>query len=311
MPETIRTMVYGQTRTILDLLKVMDEEDPIMGHDDVYERVRYYIHGHVQFGGDVTEFACCLLRHWDWTKDGHGRIDLAALEEALMDKNGQRFFVKTRADEVYWRYCVAKLIHYIELLNEFRRYTDWKEIESDIRATLPYITCGGILDFFSVSYSMLNDTLWTINRHWDKVSDNGRLSSEKLEKLFFKDFQKMVSTFGLEPTVNRAYSYQGCHPDWLVPTGVVGPLLFRTEDGRFDVRCGSAAPIWADTFELRYAFELLRQNEDYVEIGSFYVPVRDFTLPVYHHVMGKVRFDSPDKQKSFILDLLQDRNKEN
>ena len=309
MPETLRTMVYGQTRTFIDIMKVMNDDQPIMDIEELNNRLIEYFYKHVRyFGADVTGFACQLLRNWNRTGENDNGINLSDLEEALLDNTGMKYFARTNADEVYCRYCVAKLIHYIELLNEFRRYSSWQEIETDLHETLPDVSCGGVHDFFLVSQFMLSDTLREIEFHWEDVSENKQLSNEKLEEVFFKDFQKMIDTYGMDGTIRKAYTYQGCHPDWLIPESVVGPFLFKTEDGGYEVRCGPH-PMSADTFELRYAIRLLRQCKEYREVGSFYVPIRDFTLPVYHHYRGKIHFKTPDEKASFVHDLLRDCNR--
>lgn len=296
-------MVYGQTRTFIDILKAMNEKTPLKNDYDALNLLTDYISGQARLVGDVTDFACLLLRNWGTTKENQKGINLAELEEALLDKSGKEYFARTGADEIYCRYCVSKLIHYIELLNEFRRYSSWQEIENDLRMTLTDTSCGGSRDFFSVSRRMLYETCWTIERRWDDVSENEHLSNEKLEKVFFKDFQDMVGRYGLDGTIGRAYTYQGCHPDWLIPDSVVGPFYFRTEDGDYRLRCGSH-PMGADVFELRFASTLLRQSEDYVEKEHFFVPVRDFTLPVFHLYHGKVQFDNEEEKGEFIRSLL-------
>ena len=307
IPESLRPLVYGQTRTFIDLLKVMNEEDPIKDQNDVFRRLMEYIDGHRRIGGETARLACWLIRNWvGSTKSGEG-LNLERLEAALTNKAGKRYFEKTDADRVYYRYCVAKLIHYIQFLNEFRRYIDWEEVEADLRATLLKDPCAEFTDgrYLLVSDRMLRETCWTVAEHWDEVTENGRLSNEKLEKVFFKDFQEMVESIGLDRTIEEAYTYQGCHPDWLIPQKVVGPFLMKSPNGTYDMRCGSS-PGGGSVFEMRAAAGLLSNSKDFIHVKGYLVPIQDYSLPVYHTSMGKIHFATQVQKNVFINRLQMD-----
>lgn len=310
MPESLKCLVHGQTRTLVDILKAMNEESPILDAYDARERLRSFVSSHLRSGDSVARFVIRLIFRWlSWNRTIIGKgINLDGLEESLSKDGGDAFLMESQANKVYFDYCVSKLVSYIKFLNEFRRYTSTEQIKEDLQATIGFVSgCSsncrnGAEYFFGFSRPMLFDILWTIERNQDRLFPSGKgLLNEELERLFFCDYAEKVDSLGFERAIKEVFRPVGCHSEWLSTVDVIGPRLLEVRDGEYEIMCGSGHPLGRDSFMLHFAMPLLASDSKYQYKNGYFVPKEDFSLPVYHEWQGrKLSFINQEEKEAFI-----------
>jgi hypothetical protein len=71
---------------------------------------------------------------------------------------------------------------------------------------------------------------------------------------------------------------------------------------------------WTNTsFEMKFAREILERDKNYMCVdtdwrGALYLPLSDYTLPVYSLQLGKMHFESQEEKIKFIEDHKTGRN---
>lgn len=308
MPDALKCLVHGQTRTLVDILKAMNEDKPILNAYDARERLELYVSSHLRSGDSVAHFVIRLLFRWLYYKEANGEgINLENLEESLSTSGGDAFYKDSDVDKVYYEYCVAKIVDYIKFLNEFRRYTNKEQIIDDLHSTIGFISgcssnCRGDSDyFFGFGRHMIGELLWEIERNEEKLFRPGvGLSNEELERLYFTEYAEKVDSLGFENAIKEVFRGDGCHSEWLSTVNVIGPHLLEVREGEYEIMCGAGNPFGRDAFALRFAAPLLANDPKYHYCGSYFVPIEDYSLPVYHEWRGKLSFRSQAEKEEFI-----------
>jgi hypothetical protein len=64
---------------------------------------------------------------------------------------------------------------------------------------------------------------------------------------------------------------------------------------------------------MKFASEILDKDDNYVRVetdwrGVIYLPVSDYTLPVYSKYIGRLHFDSHEEKMNFIKEHKSIRN---
>lgn len=321
---------YGQVQTLCDIIKVLNEQKhyTCVGemNDDINKVMDRYCRRGTISARTRHYINSGLLEHLDLFKEG--TLDFEALKTTLLialyrhqDDDIEK--VMTRRD-------VAKLIHIISYLNDFRRYTSGKEIQTDL---IEHVF-SDTLSHGDLSKDYLNDKMfrsaplgghaypyftffWALDEFWDKVSVDEILDNQKLQTIMIDKYQQDVAEYGIAKVVSENYEQDSsCHPEVYCPKHgeYYGPVLVSVEDERkFIESCGEGkGPNSSDDyFEFRVASSLLAIDPKYTEIGTdkdfwdhYYVPKQDFTLPVYGN-MGKVYFNNQIEKESFIRKLLE------
>ena len=143
VPQELLTMMHGQIRTLIDLLKELNKETPIKDSDDARSRLTEIVERNVRYGDEFAFMAMrtiwCLMSQYE--QEGTP-IDLDKLEKDMFlfhDKNG--FFLKKNIESIFYSYSVRKMIKYIQFLNDFRRYKSYEDIREDLRS-IPVSHCS-------------------------------------------------------------------------------------------------------------------------------------------------------------------------
>ena len=315
MPKAVRDMLYGQTRTLVDILKEMNKREPITDPEMAIRQLGEFLERNQRYG-DETAFMAqrtiwCLLSQY--RQEGLP-FDLDRLEKDMYEfHEGHNLWVDS-VDKVYYKYCVAKIIRYVSFLNTFRRYKDFEQIDHDIQ-TVDNNHCGeNTRDYF---FGMDMHMFWMFQRgvknNADEIFKDGHLDNEALEKVFFMNHQELLDTLGIDRMIEQQYGQVGCHPDIQAPKGkLVGPVYRLNSEGRYDVSCnGTYRPCRGQTwFETTKAKELLESSQDYKVVVDgyykYYVPVRDYTLPVISELYGIMEFPGERAKRRFIQRLNSD-----
>ena len=56
--------------------------------------------------------------------------------------------------------------------------------------------------------------------------------------------------------------------------------------------------------ELLKWLKLLKKDDNYAEVSRYYIPKRDYTLPVFDYHRGRMEFDSEEEKAAFIKEVL-------
>lgn len=322
VPQELLTMMYGQVRTLIDLLKALNKQEPIKSRDDARERLAKIIERNVRYGDDYAFMALrtiwCIMSKYE---DKGSKVDIEQLEKDMLSFHDGGEYLKTRdIFHILYNYSVRKMVKYIQFLNEFRRYKDYKLIRKDLRS-IPVDHCGRNDPQYYYSFNEDTiDSLWHILRYeWNSVTKNGTLDNDLLEEVALGRFDNMVKAHGLKETIRLAYREMPCYPGVQFPKpreeGTAwGPSYLiegnHIEKGCSDFRCWP----WSDTsFEMKFARGLLERDKNYMgvkteRLGRLYLPISDYTLPVYSLQYGKVRFKSQEEKIEFIEAYKTGRN---
>jgi ADP-ribosylglycohydrolase len=322
IPKELMTMIHGQMHTLIDLLKVLNEKNPIKDADDAVRRLADIRQTNLRQGDEAAFLAlrtiwCLIARANDTGVQG---VDIEKLEQDMINFHNDSGFLKTDSIlSILYYYSVTKMIKYIQFTNDFMRYKSYDEIHKALE-TIGFSHCGENDPGYYYSFSPY--AFWQIRyimkKEWSNISDNDTLNNEKFEHVFFGRFESMTKQFGLPETINKAYeSY--CHNNVKGPrrqedATIWGPI-YRINGSNIEKGCSDSS-IENESFEMRFAKRLLENHPAYEMIGrkrrswvedTYYVPKEDFTLPVYSEVLGKLKFDSQEEKEKKIRELKDKR----
>ena len=309
MPSAVKDMIYGQTRTLVDILREMDKEEPITNAKVASERLDRFFSKNLR--GDETGFNS-MRAVWCILSAGFseaGKFDVDKFEKKLLDFDKGRGEYWNRVEGIYFRYCTSKIIRYVSFLNSFRRYKTADELREDLMKTVQVSSCGdNPRDYF---FSLAPENLWMfmgVLREHEDLFSQGRLDTDLLQKVFIDEPKKKMEEQGLEKFIRENYSFAGCHPDLLVPKEwtFAGPTFRVLENGELDRLCnGSSRLQRGDTdFEARMAIPILESDPNYMSTGEgwwrVFVPVSDYSLPVIDAHYGIISFKTMEEKKEYI-----------
>ena len=204
------------------------------------------------------------------------------------------------------------MIKYIQFLNEFRRYSNYEAIRDDLQS-IPVSHCSS--NDPQYYFSFYKGPIWRVYGilfdEWENVTKDGILDNELLEQIAFGRFDNMVKEHGLKETIRLAYGDVGCHPDIQAPMrrreGTVWGPVYRIDGKHIEKGCSDFRRWpWTNTsFEMKFAHEILEKDQNYMFAdsdwrGGLYLPVSDYTLPVYSRYGGRMDFESQEEKIKFI-----------
>lgn len=315
VPQELLTMMYGQMRTLVDLLKEINKRQPVINSIDAVHKVEDVLKHNVRYGDGVSFIAMRIIKKLLHDCEIEGCLfDIKKLEADLMDyspksPDNQKMF------EIMYNYSASKLIKYIRFINEFRRYTSSTELYIDL-VSISFSHCSSNDPdyYFSFSQAAVHSFLIVIDSEWNNITRNGVLDADLMEEAFFGRFDKMVGEFGLKETIRLAYGDVGCHPEIQGPNmskdEVVWGPFYKIDGNRIEKGCSDFRryPWGNSSFELKFAYRLLendrkyRSGEDEFDYIVFY-PISDYSLPVYNMHKGKMHFETFDEKKEYIMTI--------
>lgn len=133
----------------------------------------------------------------------------------------------------------------------------------------------------------------------EHLTVDGKLDNKLLEAIAIDRFDNMVKERGLRETIRLAYGDVGCHPDIQAPRmrkeGIVWGPIYRIDGNHIEKGCSDFRrwPWTSTSFEMKFAHEFLEKDKNYMCAdsdwrGGLYLPVSDYTLPVYSRYGGKM-----------------------
>ena len=322
VPQELLTMMYGQVRTLVDLLKELNKQEPIKDSDDARDRLIEITERNVRYGDEFAFMAMrtiwCIMSRYE--QEG-SKVDIEQLEKDMLSfHDGNQYLKENGIEQIFYNYSVRKMIKYIQFLNEFRRYSNYEAIRDDLQS-IPVSHCSS--NDPQYYFSFYKGPIWRVYGilfdEWENVTKDGILDNELLEQIAFGRFDNMVKEHGLKETIRLAYGDVGCHPDIQAPMrrreGTVWGPVYRIDGKHIEKGCSDFRRWpWTNTsFEMKFAHEILEKDKNYMLAdsdwrGELYLPVSDYTLPVYSRYEGKMHFDSQEEKTKFIEEHKSGRN---
>lgn len=322
VPQELLTMMYGQVRTLVDLLKELNKQEPIKDSDDARNRLIEITERNVRYGDEFAFMAMrtvwCIMSRYE--QEG-SKVDIEQLEKDMLSfHDGNQYLKENGIEQIFYNYSVRKIIKYIQFLNEFRRYSNYEAIREDLQS-IPVSHCSS--NDPQYYFSFYEGTIWRVWEilldEWENVTKDGILDNELLEQIAFGRFDNMVKEHGLKETIRLAYCDVGCHPDIQAPMrrreGTVWGPVYRIDGKHIEKGCSDFRRWpWTNTnFEMKFAHEILEKDRNYMFAdsdwrGGLYLPVSDYTLPVYTRYGGRMDFESQEEKIKFIEKYKSGRN---
>ena len=322
VPQELLTMMYGQVRTLVDILKELNKQEPIKDSYDARNRLTEITELNVRYGDEFAFMAMrtiwCIMRRYE--QEG-SKVDIEQLEKDMLSfHDGNQYLKENGIEQIFYNYSVRKMIKYIQFLNEFRRYSNYEAIRDDLQS-IPVSHCSS--NDPQYYFSFYKGPIWRVYGilfdEWENVTKDGILDNELLEQIAFGRFDNMVKEHGLKETIRLAYGDVGCHPDIQAPMrrreGTVWGPVYRIDGKHIEKGCSDFRRWpWTNTsFEMNFAHEILEKDKNYMLAdsdwrGELYLPVSDYTLPVYSRYEGKMHFDSQEEKTKFIEEHKSGRN---
>ena len=317
-PEEIKTMVYGQMRTLVDLLKALNKVEPIKDADDGYVRLEELMRKNVRYG---DEYAFVALRTL-WSLMSHYEhsdlsVDIEKLEKDLLDFK-HCTLIEDNIHRIFYNYSVSKMIKYIQFLNDFRRYTSYEQIKDDL-PSISFSHCSPNDEGYYYSFNRFaaHELYSILFEQWDNICKNGALDNDALENIVFGRYQRALDKYGIRELIHLAYGQVGCHPDirgpWMLGDERIYGPYFSVHDNIIEKGCSDLRrwPRVEGEFEMKFAHEILDKDEKYVVVNKdqwdeAYIPREDFTLPVYSRRKGKMKFATEKEKIEYIKKALND-----
>ena len=267
-----------------------------------------------------------LISVWRWflkfaRVEETPRENIEQMEKDMLSfHDGNEYLKANGIEQIFYNYSVRKMIKYIQFLNEFRRYSNYEAIRDDLQS-IPVSHCSS--NDPQYYYSFYKGTIWRVRdilfEEWENVIKNGKLDNELLEQIAFGRFDNMVKEHGLKETIRLAYGDVGCHPNIQAPMsrreGTVWGPIYRIDGNHIEKGCSDFRRWpWTNTsFEMKFAHEILEKDRNYMFadsdwLGGLYLPVSDYTLPVYSRYGGRMDFESQEEKIKFIEGHKSGRN---
>lgn len=320
VPSEIKDIVYGQMRTMVDLLKSLNKEERVKNADDAFHRLEELIQRNVRYGDEYAFMALrtlwCLASQYEHERK---EVDIEKLEKDMMEfHNKNSYIMDETITQVFYHYSVSKMIKYIQFLNDFRRYTSYEQIREDL-PSISFSHCSPNDEryYFSFNRFAFYELHWILEGEWDKVCKNGALDNDALEEVVFGRYQRALSKYGIHELIRLAYGQVGCHPDIKGPMRLNGEQIhgpFFGVHGSFIAKGCSDLRRWPGVdgaFEMEFAHEILDKDENYIHVNvdcydEAYIPRNDYSLPVYSRRRGKMKFVNEAEKAEFIKKALKD-----
>lgn len=304
MPKHLRPKVYGQTRTMVDMLIAMNKDAHFSSAQEAFDALFSHL-GRLAEGCDKIAFNC------SW-RSINAFVDKCFENGALnVDKLHKECIHHCNNPllDVYADYVAERTAVIVSYMNEFRRYTNREEVLEDfVKATGGVNHCGPNPD----NYYFAIDTFYIrhyfknyLHQFWDEMSTNGVLDNRKFRDFMIERHERGIKKYGLENVIKRNFKSDGpCHPEVYFPyRGGAAPVYVKDEKHRRYIKScgeGKGPRRISDYFEFNLVEPLLREDSKYTFISNFYLPKEDYTLPVYGKYDGRIYFDSEEEKLAFI-----------
>lgn len=311
LPKHLRTKVYGQTRTMVDMLIALNDKLRFTSADQALDALYDYL-GRLKQYGDEVAFNCSWRSINAFAKNCfvNGELDVDKLEEACRNHSGDAL------ENAYADYVAEKTVVIVSYMNEFRRYTNADDILEDfVKVTGGVSHCGSNPSsayYFGFSDDVKHSFSEYVQNYWEEISTDGILDNAKFRDFMVGRHERDVEKYGLKNVIGRNYDFS-CLPNSFIPKrGGAGPVYIPPYSGKYIKSCGNGTT-GPDEFEVSLIEPLLREDRKYRKYNhwgeSYYVPKEDYTLPLYFPFgdhWSRMYFDNEESKLDFIKRWIKD-----
>lgn len=324
-PEYKKLSEYGYIRTIADIIKVLNKQnhytDPEVLRNDIQKTLEPY-----RERGTVSQSAIdavrCLFHDYSVLLFHGNKLNLDEFAR-IIDKIPTEG--NNAIDEVFSIRQKAKILYAVEFANNICRYTNPNNLVYDLQGLLWGNSTWGwhtkLLDDvhphmdYGVRFFLDNiKDAWDSITSKDNLFSEGTLNNDLLESYMFTYHEKKIMNLGLISTLKEDYEeIGGCHSTRMMPKKPgSGPVYVIGDDEKIKRACHPSDDtlIQQKFYEMGFINILLKNmvaRHEYriVDEGgnyglSYYVPVRDYSRPVYETDCREKLFDSEDEKIKFI-----------
>lgn len=327
LPSYLQTKVYGQTRTLVDLLIELNKQHHYTSSDDALHDLGECIRNiRPEVVDIVFDLTYRLLKETAERCAENGNFSAEKYLEEISQWQGRNKYEGIKG--VYQRFMTERVVTLVTYLNDFRRYNSAWELYRDLeritedRAACDYKINDVIYDFGSPHGSYVFRFLINyLSAYWDKISVKGILDNDALYDFMIGHHERRIEKRGLHDVIAKDYETDGsCHPEVHVPLrGIAGPVYverkFFTDSSlskwntHLIKSCGEGkGPNKSgDYWEFGLIQELLMEDTNYaVAEKQWVIPRYDDTLPVYDLFQHeRMLFETDEAKKQFIEDKLR------
>ncbi len=291
-PRYLVTKIHGRTATLVDMLIEMNKLHHFTSADEALkcldEDMKF-----LRKDGDEVAFTCSMRSLCAFARHcfRNGRLDIVMLQEYL-----KKDFYKG-VDKVYMEYVAEKTVKLVEMLNEFRHYTNAEDVVDDFyAATGGANPCGAQVEdyyFDTVGGGVRMKFGDYLRNCWKEFAPHGVLDNRLFRNFMLERHQRGLEKYGLDAVIRRNYESSGapCYPEKAEPVrGGAGPMYVQNRQTRkWTKSCGG--DIWfrmnEKAFEYRRIAKCIRRDPKFIMVPptgchskKFYIiPRDDMSLP--------------------------------
>ena len=310
VPVYFQKKVYGQTRTLVDILIGLNNKEKFKSPDEALNAVEKQLRN-FRDNGDEIAFNCSVrsLKTFACNCFIDGHLDAEKLKQSI-EKD---FYNNDAVSKAYMHYVVEKSIELIMYMNEFRRYTNAEQIINDFQKVTGGVNhCGPQSNFYFFDFAKYPLYFFSgyVRDLWFKFAPDGTLNNHLFYDFMIGRHQRGIEKYGLKAVIKRNYKDDGpCHPEVFFPyRGGAGPIYIAKPNRKFIKSCGEGKGpnSISNLFEFHLVEKLILEDpkyitfEDYNERETYYVPKDDVSLPLYRQYYGKIEFESQEAQEAEI-----------
>lgn len=322
-PEYKKLSEYGYIRTIADIIKVLNEENhythPEELRNDLQETLEHY-----RERGTVSQSAIdavhCMIHDFSASLFHGNKLNLEEFAR-IIDKIPTEG--RSAIDEVFSIRQKAKILYAIEFANKVCKYTNSNDLVYDLQGLLWGNSTWGwqtrLLDDvhphtnYGVQFFLDNiKEAWSSITQKDEQHIEATLNNDLLESYMFSTHEKKLLELGLVQTLKEDYEeFSGCHSIRLIPKqSGSGPIYVYNDQKQIVKACHPSDDtlIQQEFYEMGFLSVLLEnmvKRNEYKKVEVYrgddlYIPVKDYTKPIYDGHCRDIKFDSEEEKLAFI-----------
>ena len=232
---------------------------------------------------------------------------------------------RSSIDKVFSVRQKAKILYAVEFANKICNYTKPNDLIYDLQGFLwGNSTWGWHTKLLSDSHPHMDYGvrffLDNIKDAWDSITckdslfAEATLNNDLLESFMFTEHEKKIMNLGLVATLKEDYDeVEGCHSTRMMPKkSGSGPIYVIGDDKQLKKACHPSddtliqqkfyemgfMSVLLNNMVARHEYRLVDEGGNYG--SSYFVPVTDYTRPVFETDCREILFDSEDEKIKFI-----------
>lgn len=314
-------MQYGYIRTLVDLIKCLNEKNHYHNHQVLISDLNKVISSYIRRGtispSLVHSFEELLYQNSQQIFKSEGLdIDELVVMQHFMNPSSQY----NNCDEIFMNFDISKLLKILQSANHIRQYQSPSEVLFDIEAFIHGFGGGWKVPLLGACHPHLHAGIrYFINNLesiWDSISKDANINGKRyldntlLEAYVFSKHENDVKIKGLERTLKEDYHTEAtCHSTMYMPNEINSAPIYATN--RYYKKPIRTCYPTGDALEQQTMFEsgffqIIFNDEirkgNYEQRNFYYIPVKDLSKPIYNQWFKEVKFDSGSEKRKFIDD---------